>query len=403
MANNRPNSFVIDLNNVTKKLNSQTVHLFVLEKLNLQPDEVIAFQINYQKKLVFIELRTNEQAIQVVNNYNLKCSINFENVDFFVKLLVVDGGDDVKLHDLPPQMTKSVILQKMREYGEILSFTEETWGEGYAFKNIANGVRIVRMKLKKSIPSYITIAGETTYVTYRNQTITCKWCGERLHYGKSCAENRMTQTGSANERLRSYAEATKQNNENTALPVNNTNVVINSNNEMNNNTENHSNSTTTTSKNNTNNSTNNSQNNDTQQNNENFQNSIPDTNNQLASTSKFAPLSSTNEKSKTDTTESVKSIFWRKPDANKRLASPIETNTEEEEDEYDEVDGDEEEEEEDVDMSTGNDEPMDANKKFNHEKNNHNNIAHLFKKDLSAKKVEKGGKKPKRNLRPRNK
>jgi hypothetical protein len=60
----------------------------------------------------------------------------------------------------------------------------------------------------------------------------------------------MTQTGSANERFRSYAEATKQNNENTALPVNNTNVAINSNNEMNNNTENHSNSTTATSKNN---------------------------------------------------------------------------------------------------------------------------------------------------------
>jgi hypothetical protein len=53
--------------------------------------------------------------------------ITFHKPCFFVKLLVVD----VKLHDLPPQMTKSGILQKMREYGEILSFTEESWGEGY--------------------------------------------------------------------------------------------------------------------------------------------------------------------------------------------------------------------------------------------------------------------------------
>jgi hypothetical protein len=62
---------------------------------------------------------------------------------------VIDGGEDVKLHDLPPPMTKAVILQKMGEYGEVLRFSEETWSEGYAFKNIPNGVRTVHMKLKK--------------------------------------------------------------------------------------------------------------------------------------------------------------------------------------------------------------------------------------------------------------
>ncbi len=197
-------------------MNSVTVHKFILDELKLQPDEVEALQINYHKKLVYIELSSFEKASEIVSEYNLKCKINFENVDFVVKLFMVDGGTDVKLHDLPPRMNESVILKKMCEYGEILNFTEEKWGDEFAFKNISNGIRIVRMKLEKNIPSYITIAGEQTFVTYKNQILTCKWCENRLHYGLTCAENRLTKGQTVNNRITSFADALKQNNNNVS-------------------------------------------------------------------------------------------------------------------------------------------------------------------------------------------
>jgi hypothetical protein len=292
MANYRPNCFVIDLNNVTKRMDSKTVHHFVLEKLKVPPDEVVAFQINYQKKLVFIEVQTNEKAISIVTENHLKQTINFENVDFTVSLFMVDGGVDIKLHDLPPRMDLFLIHDKMREYGEILKITEEKWGAGFPFENVSNGVRIVRMKLTQNIPSYITIAGETTYVTYKNQIITCKWCGQRLHYGKSCAENRISQTGSANERLRSFADALQQNS-NKPDTVNNNNKTTNS--TINNSTVN----------------SNNSNNNDQQitqivQ----IHKTVTETSPQIASNSQAAVLPH-QAKPAFDVSDIVKGIFWK--------------------------------------------------------------------------------------------
>jgi hypothetical protein len=103
-------------------------------------------------------------------------------------------------------MPNSEIGYKLSEYGEILSIKDEVWGDGLAYKGIKNGVRIVRMVLKRSIPSYITVNGEVTYVTYFNQPPTCRWCNNSLHFGMKCSENR--QNISVNGRL-SFADALK--------------------------------------------------------------------------------------------------------------------------------------------------------------------------------------------------
>jgi hypothetical protein len=49
-------------------------------------------------------VQTNETAISIVTENHLKQTINFENVDFPVSMFMVDGGVDIKLHDLPPRM-----------------------------------------------------------------------------------------------------------------------------------------------------------------------------------------------------------------------------------------------------------------------------------------------------------
>jgi hypothetical protein len=63
MARLRPNSFVIDLNNIAKKPVSELVHLFFFfEQLKIDHDEVESLQISYSKKIVFVETQTLEES-----------------------------------------------------------------------------------------------------------------------------------------------------------------------------------------------------------------------------------------------------------------------------------------------------------------------------------------------------
>jgi hypothetical protein len=216
-------------------------------------------------------------------------------------------------------------------------------------------------------------------VTYRNQTNTCKWCGERLHYGKTCAENLITPTGSANERLKSYADAFRQNTASTINTVSNENVndadITNdtqtNNNKINNTSNNYPNSTNTI------------QNNDTQQNNEILQNPTPEPTTQSAPTSNVQQPTTTHsahlEKSQLQVADYVRGIFWKKSDD---TTSQTEETSEEE-------------------METENDEPEETNTetKNTHENNSQCTSANHFRKTRSSTKIENSYKKPKRDFR----
>jgi hypothetical protein len=206
MATLRPNTFVMDLSNITKRANSETIHNFILKTLELDFEEVVSIQIAKSKKLVFVETKNEERAIETVHNNDLKHKIEFGGVEFTVKLYMDDNGTDIKISDLPPNMPNQYIWDKLSEYGEILSSKDEVWGENFAFKGIKTGDRIVRIVLRKNIPSFVTINGETAYVTYSNQILTCRWCAQKLHFGMTCTENKV----SVNDRLhQSFAEAVK--------------------------------------------------------------------------------------------------------------------------------------------------------------------------------------------------
>lgn len=102
-----------------------------------------------------------------------------------------DGGTDVKIHDLPPRMNNKLIEEWMARYGEVISIRDFKWSDKVFFKNKDNGVRIVRIRLQKAIPSYITVHNEETYITYKNQIPTCRHCGYKAHRGRGCMENKL--------------------------------------------------------------------------------------------------------------------------------------------------------------------------------------------------------------------
>lgn len=93
-------------------------------------------------------------------------------------------------------MPNAVIAEHMKVYGKVKSVAREVWRK--YFQGIPNGVRVVRMKIEKPIPSYITIDSHQTTVLYRNQETTCRSCNKQAHPNTKCtgssAEPKTNQT-----------------------------------------------------------------------------------------------------------------------------------------------------------------------------------------------------------------
>jgi len=68
------------------------------------------------------------------------------------------GPRRIRLASLPPELHDTTIRMALPHYGDVQSIQDETWAKHYRY-TVSNGVRIVMMKLKKHITSYIIIAG----------------------------------------------------------------------------------------------------------------------------------------------------------------------------------------------------------------------------------------------------
>lgn len=124
-----------------------------------------------------------------------------------------DGAVEVKLFDLPEDISKQCITDFLSDYGEVLEVREQMWSDQYTFGGTSTGVWVTRMIVKRNIPSYVTIDGETTYLSYYGQLQSCKHCGENVHNGASCVQNKklliqkMTADSTAKQ---SYANVAKK-------------------------------------------------------------------------------------------------------------------------------------------------------------------------------------------------
>jgi hypothetical protein len=180
--------FIMDLSKLPKKPPQDVIHRFVREKLRLDFRYVKALQINYTKKMVYVETTSPEIAYRTVENHNKKHVFTCDYKDYVVKLKMADPGVYVKLYDLSLNMPYSTVRSEMGQYGEVISVTKDNWGQDTICPNVNSGVFTVHIKLRKPIPSYITIGGEETYCSYANQVGTCRHCALPEHEGISCDE-----------------------------------------------------------------------------------------------------------------------------------------------------------------------------------------------------------------------
>lgn len=190
----RKHSLVIDFTAIPEKITLEQVRSFVFDKLELNISQVKNLQLSMTNARVFLEMGTTEQAEALVFEHHLKHSLQGADQAYAIPLYMADGSVEVKVYDLPPYLPNGTIAKHLSAYGEVLSIKDDVWQK--FFPGVPNGTRTVRMKLKKSIPSYVNMEDECAYVKYRNQTATCRYCGRNLHIGSKCSDVKKALSGS---------------------------------------------------------------------------------------------------------------------------------------------------------------------------------------------------------------
>lgn len=208
----RENTFRIDYASIPKKPSYEELHHFVGTVLGLKREEVQRLQCSRYHGCAFVKTSSLSVAERVVRENDGKHELEVDKKTYKIRLWMEDGGVDVKLHDLSEDVNDEAIREYMLQYGDILSIRELTWDSKYTFGEISTGIRVVRMVVKKNIPSIVTIDAETTCVSYSGQLHTCRYCNELAHNGVTCIQNKKLLLQKLHAEKVSYANVAKQTN-----------------------------------------------------------------------------------------------------------------------------------------------------------------------------------------------
>lgn len=173
----RENTFRIDLANVPKRPTYEEIHNFVATELGLQRHEVQRIQCSRSANCVFVKVAGLELAQKVCEEHDAKHEVVVDDQKYVLRIRMEDGAVEVKVFDLPEDISEVCITDFLSAYGEVLSIREQLWTDQYTFGGSSTGVWVARMIVKRNIPSYVVIDGETTFLSYYGQLQSCKTVG----------------------------------------------------------------------------------------------------------------------------------------------------------------------------------------------------------------------------------
>lgn len=205
----RENTFRIDYAHIPRKPSYEELHDFVSTELKLEKEQVVRIQPSRSLHCAFVKVSELAIAQKIVQEHDNRHETEIDGKIYKIRITLEDGAVDVKLFDLSEDVTDEQITGFLRAYGEVLSIRELMWDERYTFGGIPTGVREVKMMIKENIPSFVTIDGEITALSYYGQQQTCRHCTEFVHSGISCVQNKKLLIQKLDSE-QSYAKVVKQ-------------------------------------------------------------------------------------------------------------------------------------------------------------------------------------------------
>lgn len=201
----RENTFKVDLSNFPERPKYEEIHDFIHDTLGLQHHQVKRLQVNHAQKCVYVKCVDLKTAHRSVTEHDGRHQLEVGGKKYAVRLTMDDGSIEVKLHDLSESVNNDDIEAFLHHYGDVYGIKELLWSNNFAFRRAPSGVRVVTMKLHKHINSFVTVKGERSLVTYKNQPKFCRHCTQPLHIGTTCVKNKQLmkqKSNTENERSR---------------------------------------------------------------------------------------------------------------------------------------------------------------------------------------------------------
>jgi len=148
-------------------------------------------QIDGIKRQVFLKFVDDIYIQNIVQSTNGSAEYRHVTGEISIVRLEVAGMGmrRIRIANLTPEVTERSIRAALASYGETVSIRDEMWPKAYRYK-VANGVKVIMMKLAKHLPSQMNIAGHRVLPSYDGQPVTCYGCGDSGHINQACPRRR---------------------------------------------------------------------------------------------------------------------------------------------------------------------------------------------------------------------
>lgn len=200
----RENTFRIDYSNLPLKPSYEKTYEFCRTVLELKREDVKRLQCHRGESCAFIKVGDLALAQKVVDEHDGKHEVECGGKKYKLRITMEDGSVEVRVWDLPENMSEERIVEFLSRYGEVLSIRELMFGDGHEYGGVPLGIWSARMVVERNIESWATIDGVRAYIAYKGQLQSCRHCHEQTHTGISCVQNKKLLV------QKSYANVAKQ-------------------------------------------------------------------------------------------------------------------------------------------------------------------------------------------------
>ena len=206
VISDRQNTLVCVFEMNSPRISAYEIHEWIHENMKLQPTDVIMIQIDTSKRHVYLKLRDDKLIHQLLQTTTGQLKYKHPNGEVSNVKIEKAGTRTtrVRLANLPPEIGESIVRNALSKYGEVQEISHENWTNTYRYP-VANGIRVINMKLKMHIPSNMMMAGHRVLITYEGQPITCFGCGAVDHLYIVCPNRRKQTEKAATTKNRSWA------------------------------------------------------------------------------------------------------------------------------------------------------------------------------------------------------
>lgn len=199
----RKNTVVCIFEQHSPRISAFEIHEWIYEKLHIAEDSLNMIQIDGIRRHVYLKF-VNECHVTELLRLS-KGRMEYRHLSGEISIVRLEqagmGTRKIRIANLPPETAEHTLRTALAPYGEVVSVQEESWSRMYRYK-VANGIKVVMMKVRKHLPSHMAIAGHRVLVSYEGQPSTCYACGDTGHIHQACPNRRRdeTTTGEPNGR-----------------------------------------------------------------------------------------------------------------------------------------------------------------------------------------------------------